>query len=658
MQKRLLTKSRFKTGLECPNKLFYTKKKKEYANAQTDDAFLEALAQGGFQVEELARLEYPNGHLIEGNDWNYELLVDQTNELLKQENVTIYEAAFKFDKYFIRTDVLVKKGNRIELIEVKAKSYDPLDQHIFIGKRGGLVSSWKAYLFDVAFQNYVIQESNPNWNIQSYLLMANKRKEAQVDGLNQLFRVSKEAGNRTGIIRKIDSIDEIGKSVLGRLDISHIVRDIQEGKYKYLPEMNFMESIEALGRYYVEDKKFNYPVSYGACKNCEFKATPEQELEGLKSGFKECWREQKSLSEVHFKKPMLFELRGFNSKAGNKLFDEDKFFLEDLTEDDLKVKVQAGKISSSERKWIQTEKEVEGDNSSYLLKEELKAEIDSWEFPLHFIDFETSTVALPFHKGRKPYEQVAFQFSHHVYHEDGKIEHASEYINFKAGEFPNFEFIRALKDSLSKDNGTIFKFATHENTIVNAIWQQLSDSDEPDVEELKAFIEDISHSKSDSTVEWRGTRDMVDMCEMVKWYYYNPLTKGSNSIKQVLPASLNTSEFLKSKYTKPIGEIGLTSKNFPSSHVWIQIENGEVKSPYKMLPPLFEDWTDEQLDTTISELEGVDNGGAALTAYGKLQYTDMSEEERLELRNALLKYCELDTLAMVMIYEHFKEITE
>jgi hypothetical protein len=32
----------------------------------------------------------------------------------------------------------------------------------------------------------------------------------------------------------------------------------------------------------------------------------------------------------------------------------------------------------------------------------------------------------------------------------------------------------------------------------------------------------------------------------------------------------------------------------------------------------------------------------------------MLERERAEITNALLKYCELDTLAMVMIYEHFK----
>lgn len=34
----------------------------------------------------------------------------------------------------------------------------------------------------------------------------------------------------------------------------------------------------------------------------------------------------------------------------------------------------------------------------------------------------------------------------------------------------------------------------------------------------------------------------------------------------------------------------------------------------------------------------------------------MSEEERHAIRDSLLKYCELDTLAMVMIWEGFVEI--
>ena len=63
-RKRYLTKSRFKLGLECPVKLFY-RAKPEYKDQKIEDAFLEALAEGGFQVGELAKYKYPNGIDIE-----------------------------------------------------------------------------------------------------------------------------------------------------------------------------------------------------------------------------------------------------------------------------------------------------------------------------------------------------------------------------------------------------------------------------------------------------------------------------------------------------------------------------------------------------------------------------------------------------------------
>ena len=57
----------------------------------------------------------------------------------------------------------------------------------------------------------------------------------------------------------------------------------------------------------------------------------------------------------------------------------------------------------------------------------------NWKFSLHFIDFETSAVALPFYDKMLPYEQIAFQFSHHRVdlNEDStyKVTHAGQFIN-------------------------------------------------------------------------------------------------------------------------------------------------------------------------------------------------------------------------------------
>jgi hypothetical protein len=652
---RLLTKSRFKLGLECPNKLFYTRKK-EYANKKQEDSFLQALAQGGFQVEELARMHYPNGSLIEGNDGEYEQLWEETQTLLKQENVIIYEPAFLVNGLFIRVDVLVKKGNNIELIEVKSKSFTPDDDNLFIGKKGGMVSSWKPYLFDIAFQKHVMQLCFPTWNIQSYLMMADKTKKASIDGLNQLFRISNKEGNRTGITKKVNTLAETGNSVLGRKNISQIVADIEADKYKYHDNLGFLESITLLKNNYIRDNYANWPTTYATCKACEFSCTTEEEVNGLKSGFKECFTKQHKWTSSDFDKENIFDIYFFIQ--GNKLFDEGLFFKEQLTEENIKLKLEAGKLSRTERQMLQIEKALENDKSLLVDKAGLKTEMDSWTYPLHFIDFETSTVALPFNKGLKPYEQVAFQFSHHICHKDGTIEHANEYINNKAGFFPNFEFIRALKKALENDNGTIFRYSNHENTILNAIYVQLLDSNEPDKKELINFIQQISHSKNDSVTFWKGDRDMVDLWMVEKNFYYNPLTKGSNSIKEVLPASLSSSHFLQKKYSQSINKINVTSKNFSENHIWLEIDKGVVKSPYKMLPSVFKDWSEEELENTLSEIEDISDGGAALTAYGKLQYTDMEQEEVDELSSALLKYCELDTLAMVMIFEHFKELIE
>jgi len=85
---------------------------------------------------------------------------------------------------------------------------------------------------------------------------------------------------------------------------------------------------------------------------------------------------------------------------------------------------------------------------------------------------------------------------------------------------------------------------------------------------------------------------------------------------------------------------------------WQPDEQGRAVDPYKMLPKVFEDLEtsgDTDDETTLS------HGGAAITAYARLQSEDISDEVRQAWEKALLKYCELDTLAMVMVVEGWTE---
>lgn len=76
-------------------------------------------------------------------------------------------------------------------------------------------------------------------------------------------------------------------------------------------------------------------------------------------------------------------------------------------------------------------------------------------------------------------------------------------------------------------------------------------------------------------------------------------------------------------------------------------------SPYKLLPPLFDDLDGEQIEELLMG-EKLADGGAAMTAYGYLQFTQMSDGERERIIQGLLKYCKLDTMAMVFLWEGLK----
>jgi hypothetical protein len=240
------------------------------------------------------------------------------------------------------------------------------------------------------------------------------------------------------------------------------------------------------------------------------------------------------------------------------------------------------------------------------------------------------------------------------------VEHKGEYLNAKPGAFPNYDFVRALKPELEGDQGSIFRYATHENTILAAIYRQLDADPEPlaDAQPLKAFIRSITTSTRDSVEQWQGKRAMIDLWEMVKRFYYAPDTKGSNSIKQVLPAVLAHSKFLQELYSKPIyGAVGgIPSRNF-KNQIWIKSDAGQLVDPYKQLPKMFQDVSGREFQKLCDLDDELREGGAAMTAYARLQFEDLPDVARREIESALLRYCELDTLAMVMIYQAWMELT-
>lgn len=661
---RYLTKSKFKSGLECVTKLYYTGKKQEYADQKLDDKFLKALAEGGHQTGALALFEFsddPTTDDILIDTLDYEEALNITNKKLsKHGKVVIAEAAFKYNNLFIRADIVLKEDKTIHLFEVKAKSFNSEKDNAqsFISYQDKpsekIHSEWEAYLYDVAFQKYVINKSFPDYTVISHLLLIDKAKKATVNGLNQIFQLVEKEGKLAVDISNIKK-EQLGKSILTIVNTDELVDKIWN-KYKVPTSLNreftFEEFVAYCEDIYVRDERVFSPLTM-ACKNCTFKVKPGKD-DDKKDGRRECWKHVTQYADHLLDKPWSIDVwQGRLDKA----LKEGIYLMERLEKSDLgteKNNPNPG-LDQFARRFIQVEKIKNNDHSYYFDKVNFDKEVASWKWPLNHIDFETSTVALPFYEGKSPYSGVAFQWSHHIMHKNGKIEHVGEYINFEKGVFPNLEFIRTLKQSLSQNKGTIFRYHNHENTYLRLIHGQISSGEievcEPEKTELLSFIDSITRYKPDGKIYVSGDRNMVDLYELVQKFYYSPHSNGKIGLKFVLPSIINDVPFLFEKYGKK-GIYGksleIKSLNF-DDHQWI--DTTFDNDPYKTLPKIFDGYDRNELDDYFDDLDGIADGGAALTAYSYLQYTHIPEEVRLALKNALLRYCELDTMAMVMLLE-------
>lgn len=708
---KYFTKSAFKEALICPGRMNYLNDP-TYANQSVDDEFLKALAEGGFQVGELAKIYYsvPPENDLGKKDRNEQLR--ETKRLLGFESTIVSEGAFVWRNCFCRVDILEKAGNRVHLVEVKAKSWN---DECFQKDDGRIKSEIRECLYDVAFQKYIVTKSlaemfpGKDMDVRAYLMLADKCVCSSCSRMNQYFKIKhiKHEGASAEVKVEVqDGVNELRKEtrILKAYDVNEICDDIIMDELpdssSVLHGYSFKEFVVNMSDWYCSGKKQYGAVKLSSeCFKCPFYYKDGQSaMMGTLDGYDMCWTKQTAFwakpYNVQLKEPLIEDLWGGDAGSRNireELVQADKVYLSQIQASDIAPRSfkpnSRGGLNAFERRMTQIG--LMTGNRSFILDsingriqdgcyvdfEGLRMEMAKWQFPLHMIDFETSAVALPFYERMHPYEQIAFQFSHHVIDSnDGgltyTIRHANEWIN-TSSEFPNFDFVRALRVAIG-NRGTVFRYASHENTILRCVRKQLLErGDQPDAGELITFIDSITHAtdrecKADPSLRGvRPVRDMVDMLDVVKRYYYSPSMKGSNSIKVVLPAILEGSKLIREKYSKPIYGHEIVSKNF-TGKVWVEIIDGKVVNPYKRLEDITEFLPQESREAgrraieqegEVEPIEGqVNNGGAALWAYGLLQFCEEAPEKKQALVKALLRYCELDTLSMVFIWEYFNDV--
>jgi hypothetical protein len=243
----------------------------------------------------------------------------------------------------------------------------------------------------------------------------------------------------------------------------------------------------------------------------------------------------------------------------------------------LTIKDIPNNFELTEKQGIQRDCEIS--KKPFIDKGAIKQFLSTIQYPIYYFDFETINPCIPLYDGMSPYKRIPFQYSLHIQNEpDGEL----KYISFLADEKkdPRKAILDSMKENLG-DKGTILAWnQSFEIGVIKELITYLPEYSEWGIKIIERF--------NDLIIPFRN------------FSYYNPVQKGSASLKKVLPA--------------------LT-------------------------------------DLSYDELE-ITDGGDASNSYERICREELSKEEIDKIRADLEKYCELDTLAEVEILKVLREMVE
>jgi hypothetical protein len=609
-----LSKTDFTVARDCAAKLYY--RKHHFPTSLDESDFMEMLAYGGYMVGKLAQLLYPAGIEIEGDT---DQAIVMTQDLLdNNQEIILFEPAITINNQLIRIDILIKKNNSFDLIEVKSKSFNSAEWEAAAarGKKYWEKTEFQPYLEDVAFQKKVLQEKFPEAEVHGFLILPDTAKSTHLDGVVSWFSISENSDtgfNKTkasfiGTDQQLSALRQ--DNVLALVDVDEWIDPMIAEIAAEVPA--YIDSI-------LHDERINVQISC-KCKGCEYTVTDEKHQT---SGFENCWG---ALSKP---KPHILEL----GRLGN--INKKKGMTGCI--DALIIEGKTG-LSDVPRSYVANDDDTPyfNDRPLYQLTENKEFLLGGFwdaianiEYPLHFIDFETSQMALPYHSGMHAYGKVIFQWSCHTIESPGAEPEHSGWLNTES-YYPNIDFAKTLRNQLG-DRGTCLTWSSYENTQLRSIHGAIGETG-ADEGDLKKWLEDVAQfDKADTT-------RLLDMNKLALLYYFHPLMGGRTSIKVTLPAVLQsfTSARIKNWLEK--------------DNLYERKDDGSVTDPYKLLPepaPIFD-----------GKSVKVNEGGGAMLAYQDMVYGIHKNDRdvRTQYSEALEKYCKLDTLAMVIIWEHWMSL--
>lgn len=210
-----------------------------------------------------------------------------------------------------------------------------------------------------------------------------------------------------------------------------------------------------------------------------------------------CWKVQRSIPDYS-----VFNIFNLGSKNQIELYNQGIVRIEEIPDSYKMTPIQQQKVDNWKAK------------RTYIDRDAITEFLSTITYPIYHLDFETFQQAIPQWIGISPYQQIPFQYSLHIEHANGELEHR-EFLA-PAGADPRYALAQQLIHDIP-DNVTVLAYnMSFEKGVIEKLALSFPDLSE----RLKSIIPNI--------------RDL--MVPFQKGHYVTPSMNGSYSIKYVLPA--------------------------------------------------------------------------------------------------------------------------
>lgn len=461
----LLSKTDYMVWRDCPHNAWMKKWKPDIYYALPPSEFDKSLITSGNQVEEKAREFFGEGMLIEGRD---EESLKRTKELLQNKVSMLFQACFSDGTLFAAVDIL-KKGNSGELsiYEVKASSTSKMEEDY--GEEEESDADTMVDFKDVnavaKYKKKLLKDPHLfDLAFQVYIVRKTGYKVAEA----YLVRLNKSymRGETLDLKRLF-----VKEEVLWFVD--EILSDVEKEIEVMIENLNSPKKL--IGHCCCIDK--------GRSKHCTTFCEHNSEVPSYSVH---------DISRIGTSKAKLHEL--IDSGIYDILNIPDGFVL-----------------SPKMQKQVMVHKRGKAEINHLSIKEEL----ETLQFPLYFLDYESFNPAIPRFKGYKPYQQIPFQYSLHILDSiDSELKH--EEFFYAGQDDPSPMFVADLKNKIGTSGSVIVWNRTFEESHIN---KHLAIR----LPEYAEFINNVNSR-------------IFDLMKIFsKQLHIHPDFHGSASIKKVLP---------------------------------------------------------------------------------------------------------------------------